>query len=67
MSSRMSSTPLLLAASSSWTSKLVPASTARHESHSQQGSPSTGRSQFNTFARNRAEDVLPVPRGPLKR
>ena len=33
MSSRMFSTPLLLAASSSCTSKLVPASTARHEGH----------------------------------
>ena len=65
--SRMSSTPLLDAASSSCTSKLVPASTATHDAHSQHGSPSTGRSQFRTLARMRADDVFPVPRGPLNR
>ena len=43
----MSSTPLLDAASSSCTSKLVPASTARHDSHSQHGSPSTGAAQLS--------------------
>ena len=64
MISRIASTPLLLAASSSCTSKLVPRSTARHESHSQHGSPSCGFSQLSTLARMRADVVLPVPRGP---
>ena len=67
MRSRMASTPLLEAASSSWTSKLVPASMARHEAHSQSGSPSTGFAQLRTLARMRAVEVLPVPRGPLNR
>ena len=67
MSSRMSSTLLVLAASSSMTSKLVPASTDLHDSHSQHGSPSSGFSQLRTFARMRADVVLPVPRGPENR
>ena len=62
--SRMSSTPLLLAASSSMTSKLLPSCTAKHEPHSQHGSPSFEFSQLRTLARIRAVVVLPVPRGP---
>ena len=31
------------------------------------GSPSTGASQLRTLARMRADEVLPVPRGPLNR
>src|SRR5580704_4691409 len=38
-----------------------------HDVHVPQGSPSTGDSQLSALARMRAEDVLPVPRGPLKR
>ena len=38
-----------------------------HEVQAPQGSPSTGASQLSALARIRAEDVLPVPRGPLKR
>jgi len=64
MSSRMLSTPLLLAASSSSTSKLVPRSIDRHDSHSQHGSPWSGFMQLSTLARMRAAEVLPVPRGP---
>jgi hypothetical protein len=63
----MASTPLLEAASSSTTSIDRPASTDRHDSHVQSGSPSTGDSQFRALARMRADDVLPVPRGPLNR
>ena len=67
-SSRMLSTPLLLAASSSKRSNEVPPSTARHDPHSPHGSPSSPRcSQFRAFARIRAVDVFPVPRGPLSR
>ena len=67
MRSRMASTPLLLAASSSCRSYEVPASMARHESHTQQGSPSCRLVQLSALARMRAVDVLPVPRGPLNR
>jgi hypothetical protein len=45
----------------------VPASTARHGSHTPHGSPSWRSSQFRAFARIRAVEVLPVPRGPLNR
>ncbi len=65
--SRMASTPLLEAASSSWTSNDVPCSTATHDSQTPHGSPSIGFSQLSTLARMRADEVLPVPRGPLKR
>ncbi len=67
MSSRTASTPLLEAASSSWTSIDVPASMARQDSHSPQGSPSVTLVQLRALARMRAVEVLPVPRGPLKR
>jgi hypothetical protein len=45
----------------------VPDSIDRHEAQVPSGSPSTGFSQFSTFARIRAAVVLPVPRGPLSR
>ena len=63
----MASTPLLEAASSSWTFSELPWVISMHEVHVPQGSPSTGASQLSALARMRAEDVLPVPRGPLKR
>ena len=65
--SRMASTPLFEAASSSWTSKEVPCSMATHDSQTPHGSPSIGFSQLRTLARMRAVEVLPVPRGPLNR
>ena len=68
MRSRMSSTLLLEAASSSCTSNDLPFSMARQLSHSPHGSPSLPRlAQLSAFARMRAVDVLPVPRGPLNR
>ena len=63
----MASTPLLDAASSSCTSKEAPLAMSKHESHVPHGSPSTGLVQFNAFARIRAVEVFPVPRGPEKR
>src|SRR5580693_4511498 len=65
--SRMASTPLLDAASSSCTFRELPWVISTHDVHTPQGSPSTGASQLRALARMRAEDVLPVPRGPLKR
>ena len=65
--SRMSSTLLFDAASSSWRSKLVPASIDWQEAQVPSGSPSCGFSQLSTLARMRAAVVLPVPRGPLSR
>ena len=38
-----------------------------HESHSQHGSPSMALVQLSTLAKIRADDVLPVPRGPLNK
>ena len=64
--SRMASTPLLEAASSSCTSKEAPLVMSTQESHTPQGSPSRGLSQFSAFARILAVDVFPVPRGPEK-
>src|ERR1017187_10667301 len=49
--SLMASTPLLDAASSSWTSKEAPLVISTQESHTPHGSPSTGLSQFSAFAR----------------
>ena len=63
----MASTPLLEAASSSWTLSELPWVISMHDVQTPQGSPSTGASQLSALARMRAEDVLPVPRGPLKR
>ena len=65
--SRMASTPLFEAASSSCTFMELPRVISRHDVHTPQGSPSTGASQFKALAKMRADDVLPVPRGPLKR
>ena len=65
--SRIASTPLFDAASSSWTSKEAPRATCTHDSHVPQGSPSSWLAQLRTLARMRAVDVLPVPRGPLNR
>ena len=68
MSSRMLATPLFDAASSSRSqSTMRPSSTATQFGQVPSGSPSTGCSQLRTLARMRAVDVLPVPRGPLKR
>ena len=63
----MASTPLLEAASSSWTSSEVPLVISTHDVHTPQGSPSTGWAQLSALARIRAVEVLPVPRGPLNR
>ena len=65
--SRMASTPLFDAASSSWTSSEVPAATSTQDWQTPHGSPSLGEAQFRALARMRADDVFPVPRGPLKR
>ncbi len=65
--SRMASTPLFEAASSSCTLRELPCVISRHEVQTPHGSPSTGVSQLSALASIRAEDVLPVPRGPLKR
>jgi hypothetical protein len=68
MSSRMSATPLLEAASSSTSqSTMRPWSTASQFGQVPQGSPALGASQLRTLARMRAVDVFPVPRGPLNR
>ena len=64
---RMLSTPLLLAASISTTSIMLPASMPRQAAHSPQGLPSTGCSQLTARARSLAQVVLPVPRVPTKR
>ncbi len=65
--SRIASTPLLEAASSSWTSSEVPFAISRQETQTPQGSPSRRSAQFSALARIRAVEVLPVPRGPLNR
>ena len=64
---RMLSTPLLLAASISTTSKIEPFSNPLQTSHSPQGSPSLGCRQFTARARILAQVVLPVPREPVNR
>ena len=63
----MASTPLLEAASSSWTSSEVPRVISTHEEQTPQGSPSRRSVQLRALARIRAVEVLPVPRGPLNR
>ena len=63
----MASTPLFDAASSSCTLSELPWVISMHEVHLPQGSPSTGASQLSALARMRADEVLPVPRGPLNR
>ena len=71
-SSRASSTPRLVAASISITSRLAePFQMRRQFSHSPQGSPAgvtvSRRSQLSAMARMRAAVVLPTPRGPVRR
>ena len=65
--SRMSSTPLFDAASSSVTSSDVPLVIATQLAQTLHASPSRGFSQLSALARIRAVVVLPVPRGPEKR
>src|SRR4051794_19133794 len=60
----MSSTRLLLAASSSTTSSARPSRIATQLTHVSSGSPSTAFRQLTAFATMRAVLVLPVPRGP---
>ena len=64
--SRISSTPVLLAASSSIISAHSPALILQ-ERQQPQGSPSMGSSQFTALASMRAALVLPVPLVPAKR
>ena len=69
MISRILSTPVLLAASISITSRAEPRRIARQISQVPQGvgvglSPAI---QFKDLARMRAEEVLPVPLGPVNR
>src|SRR4029079_13801939 len=62
---RISSTELLLAASSSCMFNDVPSLKLLHELHMLQASPSgCGFSQLIVFASIRAQVVLPTPRGP---
>ena len=63
----MSSIPRCEAASISTTSSDVPAAIARHEWQVLSGVGVGPCSQLSAFARMRASDVLPVPRGPAKR
>jgi hypothetical protein len=63
----MASTPRFDAASSSTTSSERPSVIPTHDSHVPHGSPSSSFGQLSAFARIRADDVFPVPRGPLKR
>jgi len=66
--SRMLSTLLFDAASSSKRSRKRPPRMARQFSHPSQGSPSSPSArQFSALARMRAVVVFPVPRGPEKR
>ena len=67
MRERMLSTPLLLAASISTTSKMDPSSNPLQISHWPQGSPSLGCRQLTARARILAQVVLPVPREPVNR
>src|SRR4051794_25042605 len=69
MTSRMLSTPVLLAASISMTSMSCPLAIAWHDSHLPHGSgvgPGVDW-QFSALAMIRALDVLPVPRVPQNR
>jgi len=60
----MLSTPLFEAASISITFMELPELIPLHTSHSLQGLPSTGCSQFTAFAKIFATLVLPVPLVP---
>ena len=65
--SRIASTPLFDAASTSVTSRDVPRVISVQLVHVPHGSPPSGRSQFRAFARMRADEVFPQPRGPENR
>lgn len=53
---------------SSITLNELPCSIARHDSHTPHASPSlVGERQLMAFAKIRAQEVLPTPRGPQKR
>lgn len=67
MSDRISSTELLLAASSSWIFIDRPSSNPLHDSQVPQASLLFGFRQFILFAKIRAQVVLPTPRGPQNR
>jgi len=64
---RISSTPLLLAASISITSELVPCVIPLQIAHSLQGSPFVFTVQLIALANILAILVFPVPRGPLNK
>ena len=64
---RMLSTPLLLAASISTTSRIDPSSRPRQTGQTPHGSPSCGSRQLTALARIFAQVVLPVPREPVNR
>ena len=66
-SARTSSTPLLLAASISTTSRSLPRVMPSQEAHVPQGSGVGPFAQLSALAKIRAVVVLPVPRGPMKR
>ena len=63
----MLSTPLLLAASISATSRTEPSSIPRQTSHSLQGFPSDGCRQLTALAMILEQEVFPVPREPVNR
>jgi hypothetical protein len=65
--SRTFSTPVWLAASISCTSIELDAAISRHGEHSPHGSGVGPRSQLRDFARIRAIEVFPMPRGPERR
>ena len=67
ISSRTLSTPVLDAASSSYTSGCSPAAISLHCSHVPSGRCPGPCSHIRAFARMRAMVVLPVPRGPQNR
>ena len=64
---RISSTPLLLAASISTTSRIEPSSRPLQAAHFPQGSPSCKSRQLTALARIFAQEVFPVPLEPVKR
>ena len=65
--SRMASTPLFEAASSSCTSSDVPRAISTQESQTPHGSPSSGRRAVERLGQNAGRRGLARPRGPLKR
>ena len=67
MISRMSSTPVRLAASTSWTSVERLSAISTQEGQTPQGVSVGPFSQLRQRATRRARVVLPTPRGPVKR